>query len=85
MERFQGDLWWGGLVVAENVTGAWERHPPGSPAEWSGYLRPPAGAALRSGSSYVLELDDGRSGTIRVGADTGRPGVLQFEGLGRWL
>jgi hypothetical protein len=83
VERFQADLLWGGKVVAENVTGAWERHGPGLPACWSGYLRPGSGAALAPGRSYVLMLDDGRSGTIRVGA--GGPGVLAFEGVGPWL
>ena len=82
MERFQGDLVWGGRVVAENVTGAWERHAPGRRGAWSGYLRPTPGAAVQVGQSYVLMLDDGRSGTIRVGAGAG---VMPFEGVGPWL
>jgi hypothetical protein len=85
MERFQGDLLWGGQVVAENVTGAWERHAPGRRAGWSGYLRPGQGARLRPGQSYVLVLDDGRCSTIRVGPDGDRRGELGFEGVGPWL
>ncbi len=83
MERFQADLLWAGRVVAENVTGAWERHGPGPRASWSGYLRPGPGAAVAVGRAYVLVLDDGRSGTIRVGA--GAADVLPFEGVGPWL
>jgi hypothetical protein len=85
VERFQADLLWGGKVVAENVTGAWERHGPGRRASWSGYLRPAPGAPLSPGRAYVLVLDDGRSGTIRVGPGAARPGVFPFEGVGPWL
>jgi hypothetical protein len=85
VERFQGDLLWGGRVVAENVTGGWERHAGGGRGAWSGYLRSATSSSLRPGRAYVLVLDDGRSATIRVGPGAGRPGSLPFEGVGPWL
>jgi hypothetical protein len=85
VERFQGDLLWGGRVVAENVTGGWERHATGRGGAWSGYLRSAPGASVRPGRSYLLVLDDGRSATILLGPGGGRPGALPFEGVGPWL
>ena len=92
MEKFRGNISGAGSELVSQVVGALQEIdfpatafvPAGAGKEWSGYFDLPAGLHL-VGGSFRLELDDGRSGDIRVShVSTGRHqvSVAYFQGSG---
>jgi hypothetical protein len=88
MMPFHGKVMQGGKVILDDVDGELEEMIiGGSTKDWHGYsvvpseLMPPA-----TGGPYVLVLDDGRSGQMKIGRrspGSHRASVLHFEGSGR--
>jgi hypothetical protein len=85
MRDFTGKLLRGGRVILEPVAGMLdEGQLPNGMAYWSGTLRLTEGQDFPEGEAITLALDDGRSGEMSIGRETGHGSVhtAQFTGLG---
>lgn len=67
MENFRGKLTRDGQDVIAGIEGRMtvDNHPVHGP-QFSGYFTVPAGSSVAIRESYVLALEDGRSGKIRI-------------------
>ena len=67
MQHFSGKILDGNQILLANVEGVlFVNEPPTGIKSWYGTFDLPAGKNVEAGALYCLELDDGRSGKIRI-------------------